>query len=216
MSTLFQWAKDIGTLQLVIGGLIGVCLDSFIKRPKLVINGGGGGGGPGPGFHQTNLTVMNDPGLLGIRLGDTRIFGKPIHGYILKGIVFDRIPAHECRALLYDKKTGEFVSMLWWRTRDEPPQMVQTVTLHSGETIDLLLFARLDSQRSKYFVYEPESPSSTKPKIPEEDDRVSESRDFVIHLNHSYGRKTVKIDLKVVRNINGTLTWKTKNASGSI
>src|SRR5690349_19026689 len=148
LEPVFDFVRNIGAPQLLIGALLGIFLDNFFKQPKLTITGGGSGGGPGLGFYQSNITIRNEPGLLGFKIKETKILGIKINGIIEKGLIFDRFPAHECIASILDKKTGEFIAQLWWRSRTEPNIFSQQITLNSGDSADLMVFARLDNEKS--------------------------------------------------------------------
>jgi hypothetical protein len=92
---------------------LGAWYAQFLTRAKLVTDGGGGGGGSGPGTYGiTYASIKNQPGLIGIHLRRTMVFGKHLHGNIEKGLTIDRRQAAECIARLYDKSTGQFVTNL--------------------------------------------------------------------------------------------------------
>jgi hypothetical protein len=144
-------------LGLVLGAILGAVLGAWYtvihKRPKLRVVGGGGGGGPGPGYYSNHVTVRNQPGLLGVRFGETAIFGKRLHKPIEHGFSFDRDPAKDCRAMIFDKETGDLISELCWRREGELSPWQRRVTIPSGESYYLALFARLDGEPTRYFVF---------------------------------------------------------------
>jgi hypothetical protein len=191
-------------VSLVVGTLLGAWFNRFIQRSKLVVTGGGGGGGPGPGFHQSRVSISNRPGLLGIRLSETVLFGKTIHNRIEKGLSIDRNPANECRAQMLDKKSGQFITSLWWRSRGEPEILKPTVTIRSGETFDLFLFARLNTEPSRYFIFQPGEDGRT-PKAPHDDAKFTDTREFIVRILYSYDRQRLTFPVTVRKNFDGRL-----------
>jgi hypothetical protein len=166
-------------LTLVLGAILAVMAEAFFKRPKLMVVGCGGGGGPGPGFCTNHLRISNAPGLFGIRLNETKVFGKKIHGRIEKGLSIERQTANDCHAWMHDAMSGEVVSHLSWRSVEDPTKLSTTTAIRSGHSVELLLFARLSLEPSKYFVYRPLNESSSEPQMPElETGKFSDSRDF--------------------------------------
>jgi hypothetical protein len=115
---------------LLLGAALGAWYTLYLKRPRLKVIGGGSGGGPGPGHHSNQGRVMNQPGLLGIRLNETVLMGKKIHGTFERGLTVDRNPANECRASVHDKESGRHIAPLWWRSvSDGTFRLQQTVTI---------------------------------------------------------------------------------------
>ncbi len=205
--------KDLSLL--IIGGIFGSFATIYIGRPKIVVSGGGGGGGPGPGYYSNFISVSNEPGFFGIRISETTILGKRIHNRIRIGQVFDRAPAHECRALIKDKSTNEVLGLLWWRELSNPQKAVQTLNLNSGEQAELIIFARLEGEQSKYFVYQPTSPTDHHP-IPIDDElKFKETRDFIIEIQYAYGMKKISKEIKMIKGLNGRLTFQGPTGSGS-
>ncbi len=204
----------LAVVSLLLGAALGAWYTVYLRRPTLKVTGSGGGGGPGPGHHQNQIEIMNQPGLLGIRFGATIIFGKRLHGPVERGLTVDRNPANECRASLYDKKTGKHVAMLWWRSSHDPaPPLHPTVTLQSGQSATLMLFARLDDEPTKYFVFAPD-PTSSGPKIPPDQAKFTESREFVIRIDYSYGRQKLVVDAAMTKEFDGRLTFMIARGGG--
>jgi hypothetical protein len=204
----------IPIITLVVGVVAGAWFNNYLKRPKLVLTGGGGGGGPGSGY-RSHVSISNRPGLFGLGLSETVIFGKRLHGRFEKGLTIDRNPANECTAAIYDNQSGRYVAPLWWRLPTEPDRMYQVVTVPSGTTFDLMLFARLDAERSTYFIYVPTSETSAEPKVPPAQARLGDEREFFVQVTYSYGRQKLKFDCAVRKEFDGTLRWETKTASSS-
>jgi len=152
-----------------------------MRRPKLAITGGGGGGGAGS-YHRNHISVSNQPGLLGIRLGDTVVFGRRLHGRFEKGLTVDRSPASECQANLHDRKTGQYIAGLWWTPTQGGAPWQRTLAIGSGGTVTLALFARLDSEPTKFFVFEPENPNQwdSPPREPIDDVKFHDTHEFPV------------------------------------
>jgi hypothetical protein len=107
--------------------VVGAFFNNYIKRPKLThTGGGGGGGGQAPGFYSNHITIANSPGFLGIRVGETVIFGMRILPPIPAALLIERNVAKECRAWIYDASENRAMTILWWQVKSGP--MVQSVT----------------------------------------------------------------------------------------
>lgn len=180
---MFGWVWSIDIPSLVLGAALGAVTSTwhsyYVRRPKLRVIGSGSGGGS---FYHNRITISNSPGLLGVRLPETTIFNKNIHSDIEIGLPVDRNPARNCRAWLYDKETNRGIAQLWWQTIDG--KMTREVTLESGEQADLMLFARLKDEKRKYFVYQVESSNNPNLKIPDDEDKLDETRE-ILYQNHS-------------------------------
>ena len=157
--------------------------------------GARGGGGPHHGYQQQHINIRNSPGLVGFKLRKTVIFGKYIHDQIEVGLPVDRSPAYECHASLYDKATKQHIAPLWWRTRDGT--MTRSVTLKSGESATLMLFAREHNDRRKYFAYQLKDGASKELLIPNDEDKLEGSRDFSIRVVYHYGNITFRIGCSI-------------------
>jgi hypothetical protein len=111
----------IPIVTLILGVVLGAWFNNYVKRPRLVVTGGGGGGGPGPGYHHRLVTITNQPGLMGLRLSETVIVGKQIHGHVERGLTIDRNPANQCTASLYDMAQLVDTSRLFGGARRPSP-----------------------------------------------------------------------------------------------
>jgi hypothetical protein len=203
----------IPIVTLVLGVVLGAWYGVYLKRPKLKVAGSGGGGGPGPGHHQNNVRVLNQPGLLGLRLSQSVILGKRIHGSVEKGLTIDRNPANECTASIHDKQSGRHIAPLWWRSTDPNAPWQIVVTMQSGEAFDLMLFARLDGEPTKYFPFEPQDDGS--PRIPNDAAKFDDTRDFFVQVMYSYGRQKLTFDVTMRKGFDGRLTYETEGGGGS-
>jgi hypothetical protein len=201
-------------ITLFAGVFLGAWFNNFLKRPKLVITGGSGGGGPSPGHHWNSLRLTNRPGLLGVTLRRTEILGKRLFGHVEKGWTVERIPASDCSATLFEKGTNLHVAPLWWRSTTNPNDVQQVVTIPSGGSWDLLLFARLNSEPGNYFVFAPGSVGAFGPRLPTSEPKFDDTRSFVIKVRFDYGRRTKTIECTMRKELNGTLTF-LMNGGGS-
>jgi hypothetical protein len=200
----------------VLGAVLGRWYGVYQGRPMLTIIGSGGGGGPGPGYHVTNVRLQNRPGLVGLRLNESILFGRQLHGFVERGLPVERNPARECSARLHDKKTGEFVAPLWWRRGEQPTPWQINTNLASGEEVELMLFARLDDEPSRYFPFAPadQRSSGATPVVPPPEARFEGTHDFYIEISYSYGRQRARFDASVKLGFDGRLSWLLKRAGG--
>lgn len=197
--------------------LLGVAFSVFLRRPRLQLTGSSSGGGPGPGHHSNRLRVTNQPGLLGIKLKQTVVMGKRIYRDFEKGLTVIRDPAIECRATIHDADDGNrHIAMLWWRPLSDPhADWERTVTIQSGETFELALFARLDNEPTKYFIFEPQSEHSPSPKVPSDDVKFDDTRRFLIRIMYSYGRQELIFRGTMRKGYDGRLRWESEMGGAS-
>jgi hypothetical protein len=197
----------VGThvLVLLLGTAFGVWLNHRVARPRLVVNGAGGHGGPESGFRVCHLSVQNQPGILRVRLDSTISTGMRVAGSIEKAFRLDRNPAHECSARLVDKDTSQDLAWLWWRTPGGERPFEPTVAIGPGHSVDLMLFARLESEPARYFAYQPSGDGRT-PKLPAEVARFDDTRDFVVRIEYSYGRQRLSFPVTVRKEADGRLS----------
>ena len=207
----------IPVLTLILGVLLGAGYTVYLRRPRLTVTGSSSGGGPGPGHHSNRLRVTNQPGLLGIRIKQTVVMGKQVFGDFEKGLTVIRDPAIQCQATIHDVQNGNrHIAMLWWRPLTEPDgDWDRTVTIQSGETFELALFARLDTEPTKYFIFEPVSEQSPSPRIPNDDAKFDDTREFLIRIKYSYGRQELPFRGTMRKGYDGRLTWEGENGRGS-
>jgi hypothetical protein len=195
-----------GVLGAILGAFLGLFLGAYTKRPKLVVNGSGSGG------RRNHISIQNQPGMLGFNIKPTMILGKRIHRGLQKGISIDRAPARECRAWMIDKLTGENIGGLWWRSQTNPDRMQQTVTIESGETFSLMLFARTEDS-SAYFAYQPQGETNHDPVLPSV--TFQDTRTFIVRVSYSYGRQRFDTEMTMQRKLDGRLEWRSKTGGGS-
>ena len=199
----------------VLGALLGRWYGVYQSRPVLTIIGSGGGGGPGPGYHVTHARLQNRPGLVGLRLNDSA-FGRRLHGFIERGLPVERNPARECSARLHDKQTGEFIAPLWWRRPEASVPWQISTDLASGEEAELMLFARLHEEPTRYFPFAPadQRVSGAAPSVPPAEARFEGTRDFSVEISYSYGRQRARFDASVKLGFDGRLSCLLKGAGG--
>lgn len=202
---MYNWIKNLDIMSLIIGailgGIVGTLMSAwygyYLRKAKLVVNGGGSGGTPG-GLHTRNISVMNTRGFIGFRLPETIIFGKMMHrSFQLGGLIIDRDPVQDCRAHLFDKQTGDAIRPLWWQGRDL--KMTQVFTIKSGENANLMLFARFDEHPMKYFVCQPKSEESRDLEIPPEHLMFDGTREFAIRITHAHSTKALTFNCKITK-----------------
>jgi hypothetical protein len=195
----------------IVGAVVSVGYGLFLKRPLLEVSGGGGGGGPGPGHHSNYVNIRNKPGLFGIHLNPTMVFGWRVHRNINWGFVISREPATGCSATLYDKSRRSPVGLSW---RRNDGSFSQIVDIESGQSVNLMLFARLDSEPLRYFIFRPVSETDGSPSIPPDDAKLTENNEFVVEVHYSYGRKK-RFPVAVYKTFEGRLEYRTPGSGGS-
>lgn len=130
----------------VVGALvsapIGLWFGLFAARPRLSIIGGGGGYGGEPGVRIHCVTIGNRPGMFGIVLGETTIFGRRIFDDISYGLPIERQTARGCYASLRSAD-GTTYPLLWRADPDSP--LVHGVDIACNESASLYLIARYPS-----------------------------------------------------------------------
>ena len=175
---------------LVVGTLLAAGFGIYLKRPTLRAVGSGGGGGQQ--FHSCRVQIRNVPGLFGIRLGETVLFGRILHRPIDKGLPIDRNPAKDCAAWIYDGEQA--LTTLWWQSRNTRDAWQQRTTLESGDAAELVLFARLHDEPTQYFIFAPSDPTdpNMNPRVPDAGEKFQATitpREFAVHLVGMDGRR---------------------------
>lgn len=181
----------------VFGVLLDILFNAYIRRPRLMVVGSGAAGGPGPGYHVSHLSIRNRGGFIGIKLRETVLFGKTLHNGLQKGFTVEANPARMCTAWLADRTTGRILTGLYWRGEDGQPTNV--INLNSEEAADLLLFARLDDEPTKYFVFRP-GPEG-EPVVPSSDARMTGTYEFIVELQWSDGIHKARFDVTMMQNL---------------
>src|SRR5690242_2950941 len=85
MSSIAWWVLGV-----VGAALLGFTVQRYVDRPKLGMISSGSGAGGNDTLHTIGITIKNLPGLLGVRLDETVIFGRQVHGHIERGMRIDR------------------------------------------------------------------------------------------------------------------------------
>jgi hypothetical protein len=150
---------------------------------------------------------------MGIRIKPTVLFGKRVHGGLEKGLTIVRNPAEECIANIHDKDTGEFIAPLWWRSPDDPDRAVRTVSVKTGQTVELMLFARLNSEALRYFIYT-SSGKFADVQPPVDEVRFRDTKKFSVRVSYSYGRQRLEFDAVVRKGYDGRLSWEAVGGGG--
>lgn len=212
---VYRAAVDVGSLLIGIGvGVGGAWLSAAaglsLTRPKLALAGGGGGDVLDPGFRAHFVRVENQSGVMRVPLKETVIFGRQIHGAFFRGIPFERRAAVDCRAWLSAKDDPRPVP-LWWRSMDDPRRCSQSATMRDGEQYELLLFARLNSEPSRYFIFDAQGESCA-PVVPNDAAKFDDTREFRVRVDYSRGRQRFSFETAVRKQLDGTLRYETKGA----
>lgn len=222
LSIIKQWIQNFDFVSFILGTVVssvfGIWLAYRVKMPKLVSNSSGGGRGP-KNTWSNSIGVTNQDGFLGIIIGPTILFGKPIHRPIRLGQTFPRAIARDCMARLYEKDTNKAVGQLLWQTYDEANQVKfqGTINIESGKTVTLKVFTRTEAEPLKYFKFHPENLNSDIPKIPEEvvkfDGKID--REFIIEISSKDSPKPIKINCRVFKDLTvGSLYIESRGKKG--
>lgn len=199
-------------LLIFVSVVTGASFYNHIKRPKLSVIAGGSGGG-GPDYMRNEMAIANRPGILGINLGETLIFNKRILPPLCKGLSVDRNTARACRAWLLEMPSKRPITTLWWQVED---RMVQTVNLDTGGSANLMLFARRVDEPLTYFVYQPESPRSPSPMIPDDDVKFRDTREFLIRITYSDGQQQLDAPITMRKGNHGRFSWEHNGGGGGL
>lgn len=200
--------SDVASL--VLGTFIGAWFSHFLKRPKLAIVGGGSGGvnGARP-LVVPHIRIQNVPGLFGINIRPTIIFGWKLHLGSTFGFSLDRSSARDCTAWLVDPDSREKLTNLFWRVGDD----VRWVTdLGPGETAELLVFARTGDKRSSYFVLTKHDSNGF--GVPPDDAWFTESRKFLVEIEYLHSRK-LRFPVQVKKSLKGDLAFYSSSGGGT-
>jgi hypothetical protein len=174
----------------VIFYILGAITTVYIKRPKLAVLGMSSGGSALPtGFITVSITVGNASGRVGVRIGQTVLFGLRINNPHWFGLPVMREPATECMASLCDKK-GSHIAPLWWRDPKDALRRKPLINLDSGQQAELFLFAQRNDEVPRYYIYEQDSNAEPKTSAV----ALTETMRFIVRLSWANGQK--KRDLK--------------------
>ena len=202
-------AFGVWIASVVISYIFGLASTNFLQRPKLTISGSGGGGSQ----HEFNVNLENRPGRIGINLNETIIFGKRVHGLIKIGPSFDRRTSYECFGTIMDNDTGDIISQLTWRVADGT--LKRKVTLESGQSANLLIFAATDDDPGKYFIYEWHGNANEPFVVPPANKRFNYSKNFTVIVRDKYDSIVYqdKVTAKITHG--GMLTFASKKGGST-
>lgn len=198
MDQLIPYGWSLVTL--VIGLVAGAWWAEWRKRPVLKVNGGGAG--QTQTYKQSHWTLTNEVGFIGVRVGGTTVLGKRLHSGVRRGIPVLRNPATKCYAHLYDRDTKRLIAPLYWRADDGT--FVQSATIVGGDTRDLMIFAGVPSEPTKYFPFAPDPTSPQTPLIPPEQARLEGPMRLEVRVTSSTGT-LLQESFDVVKDYGGNL-----------
>jgi hypothetical protein len=178
-----------------------------MRQPKLIQNGGGSGSSLfGSGYRYVSIGIQNELRRLGVSLPETVILGKAIRTNF-GGQVIEREPARQCRARLLER-TGEYIYELWWYDGEKASEIID---IKSGETANLIVFAKRANDPNQYLVYQPISGVDFSPRtsgIPKFDKTMS----FLVEILYSHGGQRLKIPVSVKIGYDGSFNFHTENS----
>jgi hypothetical protein len=196
---------------LVLGAALSLILNNYIRRPKLVLVGGGSGGIE-QGCSRSQIRIENAPGLLGINVGETLIFGRRLLPPIRWGIPVERNTARECIAWIHDLPNRQALTVLWW---DVDGKAVQRINLDTTESAPMNVLARRLDDPTRYFVFNPEVGSAMVARVPDDNIKWHGDRDFLIRVGYSRGQ-TLTLHMTVRMNYHGQLECRVNGGGGGI
>lgn len=94
--------------------------------------------------------------------------------------------------------------------------MVQTVNLDSGGSANLMLFARRVDEPLTYFVYQPESPRSPSPMIPDDDVKFRDTQEFRIRITYADGQQQLDAPITMRKGNDGRLSSEHNGGGGGL
>lgn len=206
---MFDW------ISLLLGGLIGATLSTvhahYVKRPKLTCEGGGGGGGA---YKSCHVAIGNPPGILGIRVNETSLFGWRLHGDRVFGLTVFRDTAKNCHATMKEIGGEERTRNLFWRTPNLDKKWSQSVDISCGEKAELMLFSGDTENPELFSIFWPKDSTSNEPKLPFPSARFKAPAEF--HVSIRSGEAIVfsfKVQMK--RDVDGRLYYSTPSGGGT-
>lgn len=197
-------------LGIALGVWLGVWYAEYIRRPQLRFTGGGSARVP---FRRDTFTITNEPGWIGVAIGESTILGRRLHSGIRRGLVVDRHPAKQCHAHLIDKAKARPITGLYWHSPDDGDRYESAPTIPGGESRSLMLFAALPSEPTTYFAFEPDASSPFGIRVPEEHVRYTGEHEFEVHINYANGR-TLTADVAVTLDYQGNLHVEQRHKGG--
>ena len=200
----------ISVASLVVGSVIGAWYTEFIRRPLLAVTGSGS---VHKGVHRYSVSVSNLPAFVGITIGSTALLGRRIHRGFRRGLTIDRNPAKQSRAVLVDRTSGRVLMGLHWLIHTEPRSYEATRSIAGGESATVMVFARLPSERSHYFAFQPDPQGPDGVRVPEEHVKFDGERDFELRVNYSNGR-IARCDLDVRFDYQGNMHVEQRHSRG--
>jgi hypothetical protein len=209
-----HYVRDIAFLVggTALGVIAGTWHSYFHKRPILDSTGGGSGGVLSNKFSVTYIRVHNRPGLMGLKIRESIVFGMSLHGRIEIGVPFDRSPARGCRGLLFVEGTDEIIFPLWWRKSDG--SMVTDLTLGPDEWADLIVFGKETNDHQRYFAYR-RANGDDETVIPPDHAKFIGSKKFIVEIRHSNDRVKIRIPASVTATHDGRLYYRIGDSGGS-
>jgi hypothetical protein len=203
-------------LLVVAGAILGVLLDriytAIASRPKFGFNGGGGGGGGNPPSRYGYVTITNPEAFVGLRLRETVIFGRRIHGAISMGWTIERRTARGLMGVLTDPKTGHDIAGLTWFGPDGTSQQID---LRSGDSCNLCMFVGWDDIPDRYYIYSPQQ-DLTPTRPPAVQEFTSGDIDLKFSLVWANGQQRKSYNLKILRKHDGRHEWRIGGQTGVV
>lgn len=204
-------------VSLVVGTLLGAGWQVFTNRPKIRASGSVSVSADSS-FTVACVSITNEPGFYGIRIGRTVLFGRAVWSARNVGMAFDR-NATKCSAYVVPADGGQGQQVPIW-SESSRPNADGTVTIPGGESDQVYVFAKRRDDDSRYFVFEAEAWGDAKP-VPRIGDRnrgLESPQDFVVHVSYAGGAHDHAIPVAVKRTLQGS--WQVdvhygKHGSGS-
>jgi hypothetical protein len=179
--------------------VLAVAFNEYIRRPKLFVSGGGNSK-VGP-HTLVFVSLRNEPSFLGVRFGETILFGHILHRGVNWGLTIQSNPAKIPAGIQDLDSNSNSGPGLVFRDPGKPDAYTQIVTLASGESAQLGILATGEQACSTYYYFVPDQTAGDwTPKMPPVESRFTSDRRFVVLVYHvDTSRKPLKIPVKMFR-----------------
>jgi hypothetical protein len=161
---------------------IAILVDTFTKRPTLMMDGSGEEKSAGSGFFMLHL--INKPGFAGFQIPEVELFGRKILRDTPIGWHFERMPAGRCFAFIYEIGTKRSFSG-YFRDLKNPTNITHMIDLKAEDRGTVFVMAHGGFDSSEYFPFDFDPNNLQVIKIPPADQRFTTERRF--RLVVSYG-----------------------------
>lgn len=195
----------VSAVSLVLGAVLGVMLGESVKRPRLRQSGSGGG------MAGTSVSFTNDPGFVGLSIGQTVLLGRAVHRECRLGVPVDRNPT-DCHAVLLDPENPRGGVGLLMRDEDIPDRPVGRARVKTGGSVQVLLFVRVPGGGKEFYLFEPDPSNPWQPRPPDPSKILTAPKKFLLRVYYG-GNRSTEVPVSVTVGLNGQMALETPNSS---